>query len=521
MNTASTSSNSSAAGRGAAIGRKAFAILILAFIVRVVWLNTPFLEPFNSIARQSICAQVARNFYIRDANMLHPQIDVNGNGPSLYNAEMPWYTWIMSLGYRAVDGPEPWAARSVTVIFSMLFLVCLYKLARSEFGERSAQWTLAIAAFSPLGVALSRSIQPDMTMIALLTAALWFARRYANGDGERWSWISAGCLFLAAATKVFALLALPAALLLLTPSSGGPVWRRPKSYVYSFIALLALAWYAYMWLEGRRTPLGYEPYTYIHGDASAGSVLMRFLSPEQAGLVFKVLTLHHLTVGGSVLLVFGLTGWAWKRLGTRAWLVVWGLGLAAYSAAFWPYLVKHGYYQLPWLPWIALVAGRGAGRIYSRALLAAAALLLLLHAVHYYPKIYFVAEEARNVERIGETADRLLPKDAIVLGSYGSSPAQVYFTNRRGWGLPLAWPEPKVIAAIEAYAVRGAGYLVTSQKELLLSRPALSAHLKANHRKIYEGDEGIIFQLMPGSVDLRGAAAGSGLGSGLEKGGGD
>ena len=185
-------------------------IFISAFIVRIWSLDTPFLEPFNSLARQTICAQVARNFYERGFNLFYPEIDINGAGPSLYNAEMPFYSWFMALGYALAGGVKHWVARSVTVFFSSLFLIYLYRIAREEYGRRVAVYALVIASFSPLSIALSRSIQPDMTMLALMTGAVYWGRRYASGGTLLHLAASAAMLFFAAATKIFAYMVLPA-----------------------------------------------------------------------------------------------------------------------------------------------------------------------------------------------------------------------------------------------------------------------------------------------------------------------
>ena len=58
-----------------------FAVLCGAVFFRVVELNLPFLESYNSIGRQSIVAAVAHNFYQYGFNFFYPQINENGHGP--------------------------------------------------------------------------------------------------------------------------------------------------------------------------------------------------------------------------------------------------------------------------------------------------------------------------------------------------------------------------------------------------------------------------------------------------------
>src|SRR3990167_680095 len=139
--------------------KPAFLIFVLALFVRVYNLDLPFLEPYNNITRQVVVGMVARNFYHHGFNFFYPELDDNGTGPYLFNAEMPLYSYLMAIGYWLAGGVREWVARSVSVIFSMGTLFFIHAFARQIAGNRAAFFALLFAAFSPLNVALSRSIQ--------------------------------------------------------------------------------------------------------------------------------------------------------------------------------------------------------------------------------------------------------------------------------------------------------------------------------------------------------------------------
>src|SRR3989338_8211507 len=94
-------------------------VFFLALLVRVFYLNIAFVEPYNNLTRQTVVGMVARNFYQHGFNFFYPELDDNGTGPYLFNAEMPLYSYIMAIGYWLAGGVREWVARSVSVAFYM------------------------------------------------------------------------------------------------------------------------------------------------------------------------------------------------------------------------------------------------------------------------------------------------------------------------------------------------------------------------------------------------------------------
>lgn len=473
------------------------AAILAALVLRFYALDLPFVERFNNISRQAMCASVARNLADRGFRIFYPEIDT-GAGPYLYNVEMPVYAIPMALLYRLAGGAEEWAARLVSVLMSLLFLWALTARTRVWFGDRVAWAALLFAGLSPMSVALSRSIQPDITMMGLGMAAIHFGLLYLESGRMRWWALSAGLLFLAALTRVFALQWLALLLILWAARDGlKKTAVNPRVWIFLAVVLLSLGWYAVMWWQGRNEKLVFEPYDYARGD-------MRFLPYwklfdwTHLKLDLKALTLHLLTPAGVLLAAAG-----WGREGREAaWpLRVWTLLTLGYLAAMWPTAMSHPYYLLPLLPLAAIWVGLGADRCAeflrqnisgsrsprrAAALWTAAAVLFAAVAAaplaYYYRLLYVLPEDRKAIVRIGEAVNEVVPADDLVIAVWEGSPIQLYYAGRRGWPMDLKSADDEaLIAKLEQYRSLGARWFVTPQTDRLKQRPAFAQYLSRRY----------------------------------------
>lgn len=485
-----------------------FLVLALAVCVRVYRLDLPFLEPFNSLSRQAICATVARNYYAHGFNLFYPEID-EGAGPYLYNAELPLNTYLMALAYQAAGGVREWAARSVSVLFSLAWLAALYALVKRLSDPRTALAALTVAAFSPLSVALSRSIQPDVAMAGLGAAAVWLYARHLDKPSRAKAFGAAALFACAALVKIHALhLALPMAWLAVR-QRGWRYFRSVEPYLLALSVLPALVWYAWMAHLGRTLPLVYQPYHYFPDDAAPGTTYWSFFTPETLALNAKFFAVHLMTPLGAIAVIAGLL----KKGKTSAdsFFAVWASAAVVYLLASWPTAVRQSYYQLALLPPCAYLAGRGLvwswdhGRQAGRVFVAAGALLTLPFLAHYYSKLYFLTAEGRAVVEAGRAVDAQVPGDARIVASYGSSPILLYYANRKGWTLDLS--ENRLEQAVSLFnraLDRGASYFVTARAEDL-EKNKIFRRLLATHAVSLDPDargEGwVLFHLKTSADD--------------------
>lgn len=477
-----------------------FLIFFLALSVRVFNLNIPFLEPFNSVSRQSMCASVARNFYERGFHLFYPEIDENGSGPSLYNVEMPLYSYAMAVAYKLAGGVKEWAARSISVFFSMGMLVFLYLLVKRVAGRETAAWALAFAALSPMSVALSRSIQPDITMLFAATAALYFFYVYWQEDRAGAFVLSAIFLAFAVLTRIFALYLFIPIIYLAWEKEGTRLFKRPRNYAYAAFVALSLAWYVTMWRMGRSQVLFYEPYRY--SPATGGAGFFEFFGPRYLALPAKAVFLHLLTPLGAILFLLGFTA----KYPARARVFnVWFFATLFYLLLLWRTVVIHPYYFLPLVPPVAFFIGQGCVRIRTAGgmmkvfrhlvFLVAAVLFLSANLFYYYRLLYFVPLERMAVVEAGRAIEQLSPKDALVVASYGASPIQLYYSHRRGWTLDLEGVEDAaLIDELEKLKQKNAAYYVTTQLPELDRKKDFRSYL-SGHRLVKRTDRYVVYAL--------------------------
>lgn len=490
------------------------AILAAAIFLRAWKLDLPFVEPYNSIARQSISASVARNFYQNGFNFFYPEINENGRGPYLFNAEMPFYTYAMALGYRLAGGVHEGVARSVSVVFSIGTLLFLYGLGRRFAGGSGAVVALAIAAFSPLNVALSRSVQPEATFLFATAGAVYFFDRHLRTNRLAYFWISSGLLFLAVASKFFNAYALVPIVFLAWQKRGTAIFRDPKNYAYVLVACLSFLWTWQMWRLGQTLDLAYYPYRYIaHRAGSPGDVAETFDYATRLGNALKVCVGHLLLPAGAAFAAAGLALSARptaEERRDRAFLAVW-LGTVLLTLIVgWKTVIQHSYYQIPLLLPAALLAGRGWNVLATRqeaafrrlrhpVVVAALVLTSAAAAVYLYRGLYDIPPRRWAIVQAGKAADRLLPRDALVVASHETSPIQLYYANRRGWSFNLIGVDSaELIRELERRRAQGAGYFLATSLEDVRRAAAFEAHLRAHYRVVEETPEWLL-------VDLRAA----------------
>ncbi len=466
--------------------------LFLALAVRSYNLNVPFVERFNAISRLSNCASVARNFYEHGFNFFYPEIDENGAGPYLLNAEMPTYAYLMALAYKLTGGVHEWAARSVSVVLSLAALWLLYLLVRKKAGESAALFAMVFAALSPMNVALARSIQCDMTMVFAGTAALYFFIRYGETQRRGHFVLSAFSMALAVGTKIYALYLFIPVIYLAWEREGWSLLRRPRNYFYCLLVSLTFIWYFYMWKIGHEQKLAYSTFGYPD-------------VPGQWTVPVKALFLHALTPIGAVLLAFGIFRKTFKEH-RFAW--IWLGSVVLYLIVMWPMVEMHPYYLLPAIPPLAYFVGLGGERLLAIAsfpmfrsprLWLPVLALELLFCSYYYRLLYFIPPDRMAIVEGGKAVDALIPKDSLVIASWGESPIQLYYCHRRGWQFGLDRPDDgKLIESLEAKRKEGAGYFMSTTLDKLHALPSFERYLRSRYPVVKESAALIVFDLKAG-----------------------
>ncbi len=479
-----------------------FFILLLVG-VRFAHINIPIVENYNSITRQSIVASIARNFYDHGFNFFYPEINENGNGPYLFNGEMPIHSYLMALSYKLCGGVHEWASRSVSAIFSIFCLLFMYLMIRLHNQPNTAWYALILLGFSPLNLALSRSLQPEATMLMGTVGGLYFFCQYMRSERVWHLLVSAILIFIAVGTKIYNLYILLPIVFVAFQKDGWRFIIKKRYWAYLAFVCSALIWYWYMWNAGKNLDLAYTPYDVVKNRGPQDMTYFGLLfNTDRLFIFFKIFIGHLLTPIGFILFGIGLI--KAKRDKNASVFYVWLLATIICMLILWRTVIDHSYYQLPLILPSAYFFGYGLmfaindqrTRCFAAICILISACITFFALQGLYKGVYKITAEKQAIVTAGNRLDALIPKDALVVASYGSSPIQLYYANRNGWILDVQnLGEDELIRSIKKYLGLGAKYFVISRLEDLYSKPRFETYLRTNYSIIVSEKNFLIAEL--------------------------
>lgn len=484
--------------------RSLFAVFFaLAIALRVWSLNLPFIEPYNNISRQAIVASVAYNFYEHGFNFFYPEVNEKGRGPYLYNAEMPFYSYLMALLYRLAGGPQEWAARLVSVFFSTITLLLVYLFARRLYGENFALVAFLFVALSPLGLAISRSIQPEATMVFASTGAIFLYYFYSVTRQLRYFIGSALCLFLAIGTKFFNAYAFIPIFYIAWHRNGQRIFFEGKNYIYVLVACLPLVWYFFMWRAGLEMDLPYLPYRYLTPGFHAEDALTESFPLWPYFLkTTKVFLLHLLSPLGAFLFFVGV--FRKPRTFEDRLLWVWLVSVVVVLIAGWKTVIQHPYYEVSLVPVCGFFVAKGFCAVAKRwqgikkpFFLVPLILLEIASLFYYYRGLYVIPSERMAILEAAHAVESMTPKESLLLASYETGPVQLYYAHRRGWTFNVATggSDETLVRELEIRRSEGAEYFVISSKYDFISKRGFEKYLRKNYAVMAESPGFALFDL--------------------------
>lgn len=442
----------------------AWGVAALLMALRIPHLTGPLDDPHSW--RQCDTVYYTLDFARRGLDLLHPAVCWLGAHRTLV-LEFPLPEAIAALLYRAF-GPDVLWDRLVTLAFFALGTVALHRVARRLAGVRAAWFaTLAWLAF-PLGQFYSRAPVVDVAAVALglvLLDLAWlaFARR-----SVALALAAAATGSLAAMIKAPALVPLAGPLLLVwLAAPPGPRLRLGALAFAPLVVAFAL-WRRHVDAVNAATP----DWSFLPGWYREVNPLWWYfgswdqrLEPSAWWRLARRLLREATTLPGALLAVLALA--LPERGGSpspRAFAFAWLLGAFAYLAAFFSLNLIHSYYQVPFLPPLALLVGLGADalavRLPGRAgpVVAAAAFAVFLAAAVVAPARlgYYRVDELR--ERAGDAIEARVPPGELVVAadhnSGWSDPRLLQRADRDGFPVAVADLDRVRLARLEALGAR-------------------------------------------------------------------
>lgn len=451
-----------------------FVILAMVFLsLRLYRIDQPLVEMHN--VRQTQTAMIARNLLEDNFNLLYTRVDWWGNQPGYVVLEFPLYQAIVAVVWKAF-GIHDIFGRLVTLVFSIVCAIYLYKIAEKLLSETVAYWSVFFFAICPLSIFMSRAMMINMTSLSLSLVGFYYWLKWS--DSKKY-----GPLVIAAASLVLAALVNNSIVLpILLPMLYIAFTKRENSIRYYLtLVLFAVVFIAAMAVWSAH--LAYVNGLY-HPDWGLEKSLEHFFAPDiqrvepyyyfrtAMYLLYFVLGFH-----GLILFIGGLKKtWQRKTKGSRI-LLAWLWGGLIYYLIFFNALTGHNYYWLPMVLPLSIFVGvfiedflirswvqkspvlKGAVIAFVLTLLAWIA-LPMLHSTEEDRISYQAALSVKNISK---------PQDLILVGTLHTDvahpyyPTILYYAERRGWNIAGGrWHLSIDTATVDSLRFLGAKFLVVT-----------------------------------------------------------
>jgi hypothetical protein len=340
-----------------------------AFYIRIYHIDDPPLIFHPN--RQYHSAMIARAFYFEHCKTIQPwqrEMAILNRSQEVVG-ELPILEFIASIAYRIAGGEYLWIPRLLNVVFWLIGGLCLYLFVGRISSFDGAILSLGYFLFLPYAIEASRSFQPNPLMIMLLIISITTIYGYYEKSTRKH-------LFIAAAVSALTLFIYPTSVFPLMITFGllaiyrKGIWGTLKDWQFwvfgSVCVLPAAAYYFYaIFIAGHIR--GYSQTAFL-----PKLLLESFFWKGWLTQIDKVIGLAGLIGGLLGLFLFpdGLTGLpsrAQSREG-RAKVLLCGLFLSyvIYAFIFTYHIHTHDYYQLPFVPTVAISLGAVGAAVLNR-----------------------------------------------------------------------------------------------------------------------------------------------------------
>jgi hypothetical protein len=303
--------------------------------------------------------------------------------------EAPILDHTIAFAYQIFGGEHLWIPRVLSSLFWMFGGIFLYLIAKKLFTIGAALFSTGFYLFLPFGISASRSFQPDPLMVMLLLLSILLILKYHDKP-------SLLMLVTATAVSSMAMIIKPYCIFLIYGSFISTTWywggfrklfTNRDLLIFMFISPLPGAVY---YISGLLTEGAF-----LQEHASASFLPHLLLKPyfwkDWLAMILRVIGLISFT--GALLGIFVI-----KKRPSRDLIIGLWIGYIIYGLLFTFHIHTHDYYQLPFIPVIALSLGpigsMMASRLFSYKKRAAVSVAVLLIAV--FSVVHIVRDTLRE-----------------------------------------------------------------------------------------------------------------------------
>lgn len=410
-------------------------IIIGGLLVRLYKIDSPIADWHSW--RQADTAAVTRNFIKDGFNPFFPHYDdMSGvaekaipNENTYRFVEFPIYNIAVYPFYKILGVNDMWH-RLVSVLFSLGSSIFLFFILKRYLDPVTRILAVFIYTFLPFNIFFSRTTLPEPTLVFFGLGMIYFT--------DKWIWTQkGGTAIWASLFTMAAFLVKPYSVFFLLPLIYSAFLKgRNKKKVLKYLIFLAIGLSPFilwrLWIL--QQPQGIPASNWLfNGDG------IRFRPAFWWWIVSERLGREILGVTGFALLIVGLIV---RPKSGNYFLHFWFLSMLLYMATVATGNVRHNYYQVITVPPLAVFAAKGfIDLIKGSNLLIPRIFTIFLASIFLPLTFYFSWMQVKEFYKInnppiiqaGKEADRILPKDAVVLAPYNGDSAFLYQTNRKGW----------------------------------------------------------------------------------------
>ena len=156
-------------------------LFLLFFVIRLYKIDAPITgkHSWNQIS----AASMTKHIFLDPKTIFKTKVDNISlkNLDGYYIQEFPLYQSIVASTYF-LFGQKEWLGRLISILFSLILAIYLYRLAVHIYGRGVGFISLFILTFSPLCWYYSRTFMTDMAMLASMIAGFYHFYLWLNGE---------------------------------------------------------------------------------------------------------------------------------------------------------------------------------------------------------------------------------------------------------------------------------------------------------------------------------------------------
>ncbi|MGC4100553.1 ArnT family glycosyltransferase [Ferruginibacter sp.] len=497
-------------------------IWVIIFLLGVGVRSTKLIHAVDTESwREGDMSTIAKNFYEKKTDILHPQIAWDGSGPGYTEGEFQIYTYLIATSYKIFGFWEP-TGRVISFIFSILTMLVFVKLCRYLMDEKEALAAFFFFAVSPILMVMANAIQPESTMFFFYVCAGYTFLRWLDSASQKYFWLAVVSTALALLCKVTSANIGLMFLIMMIYKKGWKFLFKPQLILFGVLTVLPAAlWYYYchkFYLQyGNSLGLSNE-YAWIGMDF--------FTSPRFILGIIHNEDHHVWTKAGPFIAILGLLFTDLRKKESTVLSIAWlTAALAFYLMAVrttsddWAY-----YYHIFSIPAAAILMGSAVVALYNRympvlkagankalavkgwLIMGAFALLscyFLLATGKYALKIKPLSFQTSEYYSCKDSLAQLVPQGSMILTNGGlcsdyqgrpkayNNPYFFYWLNRKGYNICVG---DLSFNNIKAYKAKGVEFFLAERK-VIKDIPGFEDELRHNLTPVFECNGCILFKL--------------------------